>query len=259
MLLAVASYVGILTVLFAAHAVRPVKHGEPTRAQERRPRKVFHFLKEAGYGNMQTPLFWDEVDQQRGLLVVDVGGSNWSIPAVTRRGHTVIAFEPLAANAERFVQNARSHGLEAQRMTAPLPRWPVRGDAGHLFLFETCVSNASAYPRTVTLNEIVVDQDVHLLKIDTQGNELGVLQGAARLLGANRVNMVELDFWPREMASVGVSAVEVLNLLHGFGFVCFDSSRNQPTRPSDYEGFVASFDGARGELLCFNAAFEAAF
>ena len=103
---------------------------------------------------------------------------------------------------------------------------------------------------------------MHLLKIDTQGHELGVLRGAQRLFEEERINMVELEFWPKGMTAGGANAVEVLDFLHSFGFMCFDYSRNKhipPNRPSDFEGFVASFDGGRDngfgawdELVCFH-------
>ena len=116
----------------------------------------------------------------------------------------------------------------------------------------------------VRLDSIVSGQDIHLLKIDTQGHELAVLRGARRLLEQGRVRMVALEFWPRGMAAGGLDAVEALDLLHACGFVCFDYSRNRhvpPARPSDFEGFVASFDPARDggfgawdDLVCFRPA-----
>jgi FkbM family methyltransferase len=266
------------------------------------PRKVFHFLKEAGYGigNMESPPFWDDVDGQRGLLIVDVGafdGSDWSIPAVIKRGHTVLAFEPMPANRERFMQRVRNQKLENKtylmdisHANSPRP-WPLNTD-GRIFLFGLCVSDhsgtvqmhseaelASVHPQNfypnsddndirgpievpaIRLDSIISNQDVHLLKIDTQGHELGVLRGARRLFEEGRINIVAVEFWPNGMAAGGFSAVDVLDFLHGFGFVCFDCSRNghvPPARPSDFEGFVASFDpgrdegfGAWDELLCF--------
>lgn len=263
------------------------------------PRKVFHFLKAAGYGigNMQPPRFWDDIDEQRGLLVVDVGacdGSDWSISAVMKRGHTVLAFEPMPSNTERFMRNIRDNALEdrTERVTiegAPA-QWPL-GGSGRVFLFQACASNfsgtvtmysdselastiaqdfydganrrASHNVPAVRLDSVILGQDVHLLKIDTQGNELAVLQGAGRLLAENRIHMIELEFWPRGMLAGGVHAVDVLDYLHRFGFICFDYSRNQHIpgdRPSDFEGFVASFDhtrdagfGAWDELVCFNS------
>ena len=46
---------------------------------------------------------------------------------------------------------------------------------------------------------------MHLLKIDTQGHELGVLRGAQRLFEEARINMVELEFWPKGMTAGGAN------------------------------------------------------
>ena len=268
------------------------------------PRKVFHFLKEAGYGigNMQSPQFFKDIDEQRGLLVVDVGacdGSDWAVPAATDRGHTVLAFEPIPANRDRFMQTVRGKGIEDRTVlvdptSSSIPTsWPLDG-TGRIFLFAACVSNftgkvkmfsqselASLIPQdfysplggiesaketneipAIRLDSIISGQNIHLLKIDTQGHELGVLKGAQRLFEEHRINMVELEFWPKGMAVGGVNAVEVLDFLHGHGFLCFDFSKNRHipgNRPSDFEGFVASFDGSRDngfgawdELICYH-------
>ena len=86
------------------------------------PRKVYHFLKEAGYGigNMQAPQFFDDVDEQRGRLIIDVGacdGSEWAVPAAKKRGHTVLAFEPMPANRERFMDTVRNNRMQGQTET----------------------------------------------------------------------------------------------------------------------------------------------
>jgi FkbM family methyltransferase len=276
-------------------------------------KKVFHFLKEAGLGigNMQPPPFWDDVDNQRNLLIVDVGacdGVDWSVPAVQKRGHTVVAFEPV--NAGRFRSHIAGSGLQDRFTEIPvkagsLPEFPVSlqssassiptyplGGEGHIYFFESCVSNdtskvtmfssgemASLVPQdfydpgslgsgqNVDLPSLRLDtiiaQDVHLLKIDTQGNEYRVLLGAQKLFENYRVNMVELEFWPKGMAKGGANAVHVLEFLHSHGFICFDYARNKhvpANRPSDFEGFVQQFlmsddkFGLWDELLCYNVS-----
>lgn len=269
------------------------------------PRKVYRFLKDAGFGigNMQAPLFFDDVDELRGLLIVDVGacdGSDWSVPAVKKRGHTVLAFEPMPGNQERFMQTVRDNGLEGvtevvQVLEGAGKHWHVQL-GGKIYLFPAGVSNrtgaikmhaagelASMHPQdfypesdlnrgqtaldvpVVTLDSVLGGrgEGVHLLKIDVQGHELGVLQGARRLFEEGRINMVNLEFWPKGMSAGGEEGgVAVLDFLHGYGFMCFDYSRNRHVpadRPSRFEEFVASFDGGRDhgfgawdELVCFH-------
>ena len=277
----------ILVGLVCCGALAALTITQPRRLSTQN-RRVYHFLKEAGYGigNMQPPLFWDDIDEQRGLLVVDVGacdGSDWTIPAVLKRGHTVLAFEPV--NTERFLQTARSSGLEPTLVDRPMANY----GGGKIFLFAAGASDRDGsvrihstgelasvvpqdfYPTVASasrdvpvwrLDTIVRGQTIHLLKIDTQGSELAVLRGAEALFRENRINMVELEFWPKGMTKGGYDPVAVLDFLHNHGFVCFDYSRNRhisPDRPSDFEGFVAAFDterdggfGAWDELICFH-------
>lgn len=277
------------------------------------PKKVFHFLKEAGHGigNMQPPQFWDDIDNQRNLLIIDVGacdGGDWSIPAVQKRGHTVLAFEPV--NAERFRNQIKGNGMLDRFTEIPvkagslpefpssfltpassIPRYPLGGQ-GHIYFFESCVSSSTSKVSMYSSHELasmvpqdfhsaegfgnaqsvdipalrldtIVAQDVHLLKIDTQGHEYGVLLGAQKLFEQYRVNMVELEFWPKGMAQGGSNAVQVLEFLHSHGFICFDYSKNMhipANRPSDFEGFVKQFTvsddkfGLWEELLCYNVS-----
>jgi hypothetical protein len=256
------------------------------------PRKVFHFLKEAGYGigNMQTPMFWDDVDEQRGLLVVDVGacdGSDWAIPAANKRGHTVIAFEPMPANVDRLMRAALTQKVAVVAEDSVPAVWPLDGK---VHLFAAAVSDragqaqmhskaelASVVPQdfyptppggaptqvpVLRLDDVIRNQNIHLLKIDTQGNELKVLRGAEGLFRHRRVNIVQLEFWPKGVAQGGDDPVGVLDFLYRHGFMCFDYSLNRhipASRPGDFEGFVASFDphrdggfGGWDELVCFS-------
>lgn len=101
-------------------------------------------------------------------------------------------------------------------------QWP-RDQKGRVFLFPAAASNHTGKQRIhvlpsdemsslndqtfvgirsastedialVSLDDVVAE-DVHLLKIDTQGHELAVLQGAEQLLTHHYVHMIELEFW----------------------------------------------------------------
>ena len=63
---------------------------------------------------MHVPQLWEDIDKQRGLLVLDVDGSDWSIPASIKRGNTVIAFEQLPSNVRLFMQTVRNNGIESK-------------------------------------------------------------------------------------------------------------------------------------------------
>lgn len=68
----------------------------------------------------------------------------------------------------------------------------IRDFAG---LAEICTVAATSDVETVRLDE-VIDEPVHLLKLDVQGAELDVLRGAQRLLNTVLVIHAEVEFFP---------------------------------------------------------------
>ena len=144
----------------------------------------------------------------------------------------MLAFEPMPANRERYMDTVKNNGMQDKTEIVNLSSlgtaqtWPLNSD-GQIFLFEACVSDKvetvqlhaagelasihsqDFYPisdlntgkqpinvQAVRLDSIVANQDVHLLKIDTQGHELSVLRGARRLFE-----------WPKGVEAVGENAM----------------------------------------------------
>lgn len=138
-------------------------------------------------------------------------------------------------------------------------------DLGFAFLYQAALSNASAYPglnftvgaggssslhmpveeaishgksaasvRRVTVPVLRLDQsvddDLWLLKMDTQGNEANVLAGATHLFARRTVAHVFTEFDPRLIRRAGNRPREVLERLHAAGFFCLDA-RNPLTAP----------------------------
>ena len=158
-----------------------------------------------------------------------------------KRRHTVLAFENRERFMQVVkIQGLDSRTDIMDISNINMPRlWPLTTD-GRIFLFGACVSDhsgivqmhsegalASVHPQNffndpeysntkepIEIAAVRLDstrtctcsrsnQDMHLLKIDTQGHELGVLRGARRLFEEGRVNMVALEFWPKGMAAGG--------------------------------------------------------
>jgi len=59
-----------------------------------------------------------------------------------------------------------------------------------------------------------VDEHVRLMKIDVQGGELGVLNGARRTVERHGIDMMYVEF---------SGSLELLELIHSFGFAIFES------------------------------------
>src|SRR5262249_2550066 len=136
-------------------------------------------------------------------LTLDVGANRgmYSIAAL-RFSKGVIAFEPQPHYAKflktfmpkqvRIVECAVSHSAGVATLLVPSdPRYHAEArlsnegesaaDAGARFV-ETSV-------RTVPLDD-VVDEPVGLIKIDVEGHELAVLEGARRVIESSRPNII---------------------------------------------------------------------
>jgi hypothetical protein len=61
-------------------------------------------------------------------------------------------------------------------------------------------------------------QGVDFIKIDVQGYELSVLQGAKRILSENRDIKILMEFWPYGLSKASVSPADVIILLKSLGF-----------------------------------------
>ena len=113
----------------------------------------------------------------------------------------------------------------------------------HLFLFSIVSSETIA---VIKLDDVIVPEDpVFLFKMDAQGYEPTVLDGASRVLMENSPSILTFEFWPKGIdRGVGQDPKEMLTHLWDSGYHCFDWSTNMhipDSRPSDVVGFVNSF------------------
>jgi FkbM family methyltransferase len=77
----------------------------------------------------------------------------------------------------------------------------------------------------VTLDELLTtDRQINLLKIDVEGYEKFVFEGAARIL--DHTQCVYLESWETHFAMFGYSTVDVIDLLNKKGFKCFKFNEN---------------------------------
>ena len=237
--------------------------------------------------NMAAPSFISTKISDKGL-VIDVGANNgkdYSL-AAAQAGFRVYAFEPIPDTAKQFIQTMKRNGF-GDRLTviyvtpghtAIVP--PYRAKQIVLFVAAAGASTQSLEIEVdeisettsltpgngmggvrkklqiavITLNDVIrSNEKVFLLKIDTQGNEPAVLQGATTI----RPTLLTFEFWPKGMRRGGFKPDTFLMELWVKKWQCFDWSMNQHIsnkRPSDINGFVHSFDIRRGGLKCHDDA-----
>lgn len=154
---------------------------------------------------MTTAFMIERLKGRRGLFV-DVGASTgwFSIPFALA-GHEVIAFEPNARVRKRHLENAAINGADYQLRDEALSRsagtamfWrnpKVPLTSGGSIEVATCSAPVAETVNTTTLDIAlgVGHADYRapdLIKIDVEGHEVAVLDGAARTIATSRPALV---------------------------------------------------------------------
>jgi len=246
-----------------------------------------------------------------GRVIIDVGmhdGGDYSIPAL-KLGMIVYAFEVMPDNRKRAEANLKAAGLahlvshiELSADGEPMKgvKVPVITDEmrrkGHIFLIHGGASAArgsltighsgggemdglfedpnGVHVGFVPITDIVPpDEDIFLLKTDTEGHDFQVLLGAHDLFASGQIKYITLEYNPKQMGRTlqvvdwagpdtktmdpikrsRAAALATLDLLVDAGYSCFDTSFNNhivTSRPSDFEGFVDSFLNPHPDSKC---------
>ena len=229
------------------------------------PLQVFPLLKElrTGWGNMQVPPLLKRDANKTRALVVDVGldrGEEFFY--AMQNGFEVVGFEPNPGSfkglAQKCSQIANCEIVDLEKVDLPLRRKPnysylINAGAGatrsilSLSLdgaggsFVSLAGNEQSQKAEVPVVRIdeIISEDVFLFKIDTQGYDHFVLEGARDLFQNHVVRQIIFEVEPYAMSRLGLNIQMTLSMLQGYGMVCF-TDRND-NRPCDYMG-----DSAKG-------------
>jgi FkbM family methyltransferase len=171
----------------------------------------------------------------KGAVVWDVGANLGFFSLVAARlGATVHAFEPVAQNAEKVRVNARVNGFEQAievhevAVAAQAGRQPllVVKDASWSHLADRGVHAQTAdvvEVAVVSLDDLSTAPPT-FLKIDVEGSELAVLQGAERLLR---------DSHPVLVIEVHVASADVCQFLQSLGYTVENLDGTEPPNADD--------------------------
>lgn len=185
----------------------------------------------------------------RGALIVDVGANEGEWTASMLRvfpGVEVLAiepgWEPLGVLEPRFADRPNvtvvPHAVAAEKGTATFHRLqssvfssllPPREALSELYPESPVAVTETVEVPTSTLDELVGDRRVSVLKLDVQGGELAVLAGASRTLARTEAVLAEIVFQPHYEGDSGFGALH--EAMSGFGFQLFDLS--EPDRVNE--------------------------
>jgi FkbM family methyltransferase len=158
-----------------------------------------------------------------GDLFVDVGANvgTYSVWALELGAH-VIAIEPDAESRRRLAANVAANGYAVEVVNAALGPAPgvVRFTTGRDSLNRLALATeteAIEVPVT-TLDEVLGDRHAAGVKIDVEGAEQLVLQGARRALAEKRIALLQLEWNPRSEILLGTNRAPVVELLTSLGY-----------------------------------------
>jgi FkbM family methyltransferase len=197
------------------------------------------------------------VNAKEGQTLVDVGLFDGALlqELAKTTDHKLIGFEPNPGAAE-IIQQKVDNILAAKGAQKPGSARVINAGAssepGTMMLHvrtgnESTTKNAGssfAYgesgaattrgmytstPVRVTTLDAEIDEDVYMLKVDTQGWEPHVFHGALNLLRRHSVRFIVMEIAPYILCEAGWNPMQVAKLLNCLGYMCFDG-RWEPTK-----------------------------
>jgi len=157
--------------------------------------------------------------------------------------HSALAFEPNPANlfylSNTLLSNPQIKGkvelypfaLGDEDKTSPI--YTEQGNAGNTVVGQATQTSPSAVGKVdiKTFDEVLMQGDtppyIHLMKMDAQGYEVKILQGASKLFSSGAVNAVKFELATDWLMKQGTSAAEYMNTYMRYGFQIHDTNTKQ--------------------------------
>jgi FkbM family methyltransferase len=216
------------------------------------------------YETYETALFNREIREN--MVVVDIGANIGYYSLIAGRlvgnGGKVYAFEPEPANYQTLIRHIQINGYTN---IFPVQK-AISNQCGktELFLSEVNLGEPSLCERniskkagflqveTITLDEFFQDCRVDFIKIDAQGAEGRILEGAQQVLKDSKLKIM-MEFWPDGLKNMGTDPLQLLQRMLEAGFkIEVVGKANQPSNPAEIMESIKS--GKKGEYL--NLLFE---
>lgn len=196
------------------------------------------------------------------MKVVDVGANIGYYTVLASKlvglGGRVWAFEPAQGNYADLLKNIKLNSLE--NIVAIQKAVSDRKGIAEFYISESQPDQHSLVPnwakgknnvievKTDTLDNMV-KEEVDLIKTDTEGNELAVLNGAKRLLRSKDIKLL-VECSPQRVGMGGYTVVDVWELLveSGFQYIYLVNERENKVVLTNCEELV-KFSFA-GNVLC---------
>ena len=180
----------------------------------------------------------------RAGLVVDVGANiGYFTMMAAALGYDVVSFEPMAHNLRKLRSSVRRNGFGSRvtiidRVVAQtagarvvlVATHPTNQGNGHIVNVDTVSNVDRYYSETTTLDAVLVPmkRDILLMKIDVEGSETAVLDGAYSIIRERTVHFITLEISDATRDNRACSLVAMLRAMQRMGYVISDVTPGAP-------------------------------
>ena len=209
-----------------------------------------------GYEKYETKLFKKYIKENMGVIDIGANIGYYSLLAAKLVGKNgkVYAFEPETANYKMLLKNVEINGYT--NIVSEQKALSNKNGKTELFLSKVnsgepsiCKKNISADDgfvevETIRLDDVIKDTHIDFIKMDVQGAEGLVLDGAENILRNNNLKIM-MEFWPAGLSNMGTDPQGLLIKLqqNGFKISIIDKSFNQPHQsliPAELMKFITT-------------------
>jgi len=217
-------------------------------------------------------------------LIVDVGlFSGKEFFGAIDNGFEVVGFEPSPESFPKLKKlckrKARCNVVDLDTVSLPLQR-----QVGHSYLINAAAGNKQSImslmlkgmgssltksAKMMTMKSLdvkmvriddIIREDIYLLKVDTQGFDQYVIEGASELFKHHVVRQVIVEVDPYNMGQNNHTVHGFLDTLQSNGMMCFSTRNDQPSKCQYFgesvEGFEGVFDGTPVRLKFWSECWD---
>ena len=183
---------------------------------------------------------------RQGDTAIDVGANvgdyTCFIAALVGSTGHVLAIEPEPKVRQQLIEKVRKDAFRhvnilpyvVSNQTQILPLYTSRRNPGdHRVWIDKGEERQSIPVESKKLDDLTKDlEEVHLLKIDTQGAEVEVLKGADLIIRRSPSIAIHIEYWPYGLEKMGSSSKELLHILEAYELQLYviDTARQQLLR-----------------------------
>lgn len=188
-------------------------------------------LIQGNYEKYETEIFKRFIKSN--TILIDIGANigYYTIMAsnLVKNGQ-IYSFEPELNNYNLLIKNVRVNDIQnvipiqkaVSNKESKIKIFTDSRNLGNHSLAESNVPDKLGFLKveTITLDSLSddLDNDAHIfIKMDTQGAEGLVIDGAKKLLRKNNITIL-MEFWPKGLENMGSNPLELLNNLEMMGF-----------------------------------------